>query len=177
MQILYKFFKWYFALDKCNCSRWTTVYWFDLTSLKYTCPDIFSPDIFGEFMKGHSSFLKTNTPFLGVRLDKLHKQNNKAIKGICGAANRLNRTDEELSIDGRCVPDLARMINKFEGLFEVQSETTRQHHDSSPSFQRDFDTDVQKLSEKSIIDLFERNELSAVNNTDVVFHDHIYHST
>ena len=49
-------------------------------------------------------------------LDKLHKQ-NKAINGICAAANVLIRTNKAaLNRWALSVPDLAQMINEFEGV-------------------------------------------------------------
>ena len=68
------------------------------------------------------------------------------------------------------------MINESEGLFEIQSETTKQHHEFSPLFQRDFYNYVQKLKQNIIVSLFEHNELSEVINIDVVFDDHFCHN-
>ena len=68
------------------------------------------------------------------------------------------------------------MINESEGLFEIQSETTKQHHELSPLFQRDFYNYVQKLKQNIIVSLFEHNELSEVINIDVVFDDHFCHN-
>ena len=68
------------------------------------------------------------------------------------------------------------MINEPEGLFEIQSETTKQYHEFSPLLQRDFYNYVQKLKQNIIVSLFEHNELSEVINIDVVFDDHFCHN-
>ena len=73
-----------------------------------------------------------------------------------------------------CAPDLAQMINEFEGLFEVYSETTKQLHELS--FQRHFCTDVQRWNQNFVVIPFERYELTAVKSTDVVFDDYMYHN-
>ena len=170
VQTLHTFLKWYFALDKYNYSRWATIYWFDLISLKFTCPDVYS-----ELMKGHFSFLKSNKPFSRMGLDQLHEQNNKVIKGICGATNLLNRDDESaLNRWALSAPELAQMISEFEDMFQAHPDSTRKHHESSPSFQRDFYNDVQKVKQNFIVNPFELNELTVVNNTDVMFDDNIY---
>lgn len=68
------------------------------------------------------------------------------------------------------------MINEPEGLFEIQSETTKQYHEFSPLLQRDFYNYVQKLKQNIIVSLFEHNELSEVINIDVVFDNHFCHN-
>ena len=170
IQTLYKFLKWFFALDKFNYARWATVYWFDLVILIFTCPDVFN-----ELMKGHFSFAKTDKPFSRMGLDQLHEQNNKVIKGVSGATNLLNRNDESaLNRWALSAPDLSQMIGEFEEMFQGHSDNVKKHHESSPTFQQDFYRDVMKVKQNFINNPFELNELTVVNNTDIMFDDNIY---
>ena len=63
---LFNTLKWYFALDKYNYARRVTVYWFDMASLHFTCPDLYR-----EFMEGNFSYLKTKSSFSRMGLDQL----------------------------------------------------------------------------------------------------------
>ena len=65
-ETLFRFLKWFFALDKYNYSRWATVYWFDLASLDQCCHDVFR-----NFMNGNFPFPKTNTLFPELLLIKI----------------------------------------------------------------------------------------------------------
>ena len=169
VQTLYAFLKWFFAMDKYNYARWATVYWFDLKVLMFT-----SPDVFNELMKGHFSFAITDKPFSRMGLDQLHEQNNKVIKGISGATNLLNRNDESaLNRWALSAPDLSQMIGEFEDIFIGNPGKSEKHHECSPTFQQDFHKDVLKVKQNFMKNPFELKELTAVNNTIVVFDDHI----
>ena len=172
LQTLYQFLKWYFALDKYNYSRWATIYWYDLAKLQQTCPSVYN-----ELMRGHFSFAKTDKPFSRMGLDQLHEQNNKVIKGISGATNLLNRRDESaLNRWALSAPDLAQMIGEFEDIyqFQVKSDLPKRHHESSPTFQKDFYEDVLKVKTNFVNNPFELNELTEVTNTELLFDDNIY---
>ena len=109
-ETFFYFLKWFFALDKCNYSRWPTVYRADLATLGQRCPDVFC-----NFMNGNFSFPKTNALFSRIALDQLHEQNNKAIKGISGATSVINRKDES-TLNRRALrrPELVEIISQFE---------------------------------------------------------------
>ena len=107
---LFNMLKWYFALDKYNYARWATVYWFDMASLHFTCPDVYP-----EFMEENFSYLKTKSSFSRMGLDQLHEQNNKYIKGVSGATSLVNRQDETaLILWVLCGAELSRLLLKFE---------------------------------------------------------------
>ena len=94
VQALYKFFKWYFTLDKCNYPRWASVYWFDLINLKCTCPDIFS-----EFMKGHFHSWKLTHLFHKWGLIKFTFRTTMSLKGFAEQQIFWIELMKQLSID------------------------------------------------------------------------------
>ena len=106
LETLYRFLKWYFALDKYNYARWATIYWFDLVLSEKRCPKEFN-----EFMSGNFSFLKTNKKFSRMALDQVHKQNNKYLKSVSGATSLINRQDESALLQWElCGPKLCRIL-------------------------------------------------------------------
>ena len=74
-----------------------------------------------------------------------------------------------------CRPELYWIIEEFEG---VESSTTHEkiqkHHEYSPTFTNDFIKDATTLLNNLPNNTFLLNDLTAINNTDVVFEDSIY---
>ena len=161
--------KWVFALDHVHYARWLSVHVFDLVNLQ----ELF-PDVHAEMMKGNFSFLKTKSQYSRMALDQVHEQNNKIIKGAGGATQLLNRANESALIRWEtCGPDIARIVGEFEDLLHSSDndtlETTKKHHEDTPSFRLKFKKDVQTLTSGIIINPFEVDHLTMINNTSVHF--------
>lgn len=71
---------------------------------------------------------------------------------------------------------LTQMMHEFECHYGTQTQSSQKHHESSPSFQRDFFTDVQKVYKSFRVNPFEFMELTTVINTEVVFDDNIHYN-
>ena len=74
-----------------------------------------------------------------------------------------------------CGPELRQIIEEFE---EVESSTTHEkkqkHHEDSPTFTKDFIKDTTTLLNNFPNNPFLLNDLTVINNTDMVFEDNIY---
>ena len=74
-----------------------------------------------------------------------------------------------------CGPELCQIIEEFE---EVESSTTHEkkqkHHENSPTFMKDFIKDTTTLLNNFPNNPFLLNDLTVINNTDMVFEDNIY---
>ena len=74
-----------------------------------------------------------------------------------------------------CGPELCRIIEEFQ---EVESSTTHEkklkHHEDSPTFTKDFIKGTTTLLKNSPNNSFLLNELTVINNTDMVFENNIY---
>ena len=100
------------------------------------------------------------------------------IKGVGGATRLLNRDEQSALIRWElCGSEVTNMIASFEeskdqhvfksiGLYQ-------KHHEDTPYFGTRFIDDVQKLSEKFLLNPFESNDFTAVNNSNIVFDDEI----
>ena len=144
LETLFRFLRWYFALDKYNYARWATIHWFDLVLLEQRCPNEFE-----EFMRGNFSFLKTNTQFSRMALDQVHEQNNRLVKSASGATSLINRQDDSALVRWElCGPELCRILQEFEGEHSQSDELVSKHHEETIQFQNDFLRDTQKLFEK-----------------------------
>ena len=174
LSTLYRFLKWFFALDRYNYARWATVHWFLLTTLKDRCPNEYE-----EFASGNFSFLKTKTEFSRMALDQLHEQNNKYIKGVSGATSLINREDDSALIRWElCGPEICRMLQSFETDGSISSETNdpKKHHENNPTFQKDFCNDTSILFSSFPENPFLMNKLTVINNIDTIFEENIYHN-
>ena len=110
LETLFRFLKWFFALDKYNYARWAIIFWFDLVLLQYRCPQEYN-----EFNRGNFSFLKTNTEFSRMALDQVHEQNNRYVKSVGGATPLVNRQDDSALVRWElCGPELSRIVREFE---------------------------------------------------------------
>ena len=102
----------------------------------------------------------------------MHEQNNKVIKGVGGASQLLNRSDESALIRWEtCGPDVARIVSEFEDLIAdySYSNTNSKHHEDTPTFREHFINDVKILYKSSVENPFEFKDLTMINNTEMVF--------
>ena len=170
---LYRILPWSFALDRYNYARWATIHWFSFVLLKERCPSEYR-----EFAEGKFSFKKTNRQFSRIALDQLHEQNNKYIKSVSGATALINRDDDSALIRWElCGPEICRILGEFEEDGSTTDVTVqRKHHESSPSFKKDFVKDVTAVVSSFPQNPFSLDKLTVVNNTDLIFEDKIYHN-
>ena len=165
--------KWIFALDHIHYLRWLTVHLFDLVNLPWQHPDVYE-----NFYKGYFTFNKSCSEFSTMALDQLHEQNNETIKGVGGATRLLNKEEESALIRWElCGSEVSNMIASFEERNEQECSQSsglyQKHHEDAPAFRKRFVDDVQKLSEKFLVNPFESNDFTAVNNSRIVFDDDI----
>ena len=111
-----------------------------------------------------------------MALDQLHEQNSKYIKSVSGATCLINRQDDSALVRWElCGTELCRIIEEFE---EVESSTTHEkkqkHHEDSPTFTKDFIKDTTTLLNNFPNNPFLLNDLTVINNTDMVFEDNMY---
>ena len=172
LETLFRFLKWYFALDKFNYARWATIYWFDLALLEKRCPSEFK-----EFVDGKFSFLKTNKKFSRMALDQVHEQNNKYIKSVSGATSLINRQDDAALIRWElCGAELCRILQEFEVKKDEVEDEKSKHHEDTKKFKDDFSRDISVLLEGFPHNPFKLSTLTVVNNPETVFDDHIYYN-
>ena len=160
---MWSLMKWLFALDHVHYSRWLSIHLFDLVNVEDQYPDVYN-----EMMKKNFSFLKTGTAYSRIALDQVHEQNNKVIKGVGGASQLLNRSDESALIRWEtCGPDVARIVSEFEDLIAdySYSNTNSKHHEDTPTFREHFINDVKILYKSSVENPFEFKDLTMLNNT------------
>ena len=101
------------------------------------------PDLYKQFAEGLFTIAKTNNPFSLIAFDQNHEQQNKELK-IHGGT--LNLTDDcifkEWFVAG---PEIARVIEEFEGGMCSNKGLIPKHHDQSPSVQKRFAADTKAL--------------------------------
>ena len=168
---LYHMLPWFFALDRYNYVRSTTIYWFDMELLKHLCPNEYK-----EFTAGNFLFLKTNKQFSLIPLDKLHEQNNKYIKSVISANSLINWQDDSALVRWElCRPELFQIIEEFE---EDESSTTHEknqkHYEGNPIFTKDFIRNTTILLNNLQNNTFLLYDLTVTNNIDIKFKDNNY---
>ena len=128
--------QWMFALDHHNYARWLPVHLNEMCQLK-----IRNPNIYSEFLAGKFVVQKSNRIFSRIALDQNHEQENATIKGVGGAVG-LTEDESRLQQWLVCGPEIARLIEEFEGDDNTDSDFIDKHHDSSASTQLQFYKDV-----------------------------------
>ena len=98
------------ALDHPNYGRWLPVPIRDKMLLE-EC----HLDVAAEFKKGNFAVKETQHAFSGISLDHAHEQNNKLVDGGAGLTENSSQLLRWI-VSG---PEVARLVNKFECLFEV----------------------------------------------------------
>ncbi len=103
----------------------------DMVSLK-KC----HPDVYAEFRKGKFVVKKSKRAFSAIAIDQAHEQNNACVKGDVGL------TENPAALRRWMVsgPEMARLIEEFEGSSEKRQDTDCRHH------QKAFARDVTSLS-------------------------------
>jgi hypothetical protein len=101
------------------------------------------PAVASEFKKGNFVVCKSSKPFSSIAVDHAHEQCNKLIKDDGGA---IGLTGSEHALIRWMVagPEIARMINEFEG---TSNSLSNKHHEQTQSFQKTFIKDVTSLIE------------------------------
>ena len=67
-----------------------------------------------------------------------------------------------------CGPDIARLLSEFEEEINVD-KTNINHHEDTPTFQRRFGSDVEKVYDGMVANPFEVDKLTKVSNTNIVY--------
>ena len=108
-----------------------------------------------------------------MRLDQIHEQNNKIIKGAGGASDLLNKEDDSALLQWEvCSPELARVvILEFEDCLDwndIPAESSNKHHEDNESFNQRFSSDVSRLVKCITVNTFTQNHLTKLNNLKVI---------
>ena len=163
--------KWFFSMDHYNYARWVTVHLFDLVNLHINCPDVYKA-----FSEGKFAFQKTLNQFSKMAIDQLHEQNNEIIKGTGAATHLLNGADPSGLVRWEtCGMEVIRLVGEFENTMKKTTDAAGKHHEDSPSFQKQFSSDVKKVFDGMTINPFEQDKLTKLSNTNVVFPDQVHH--
>ena len=144
-EILCKMAPWFFALDRINYSRWLPVNIRDMQSLSITHPDVFQ-----NFMEGKFAIHNSERKFSGISsIDQAHEQNNKRLKGQNGI---IGLTTNESALNCWIVtgPQIAEMLKQFKAsignVANEHEENEATHHEEGETFQKQFRSDVEKLT-------------------------------
>ncbi|KAJ8027926.1 hypothetical protein HOLleu_30023 [Holothuria leucospilota] len=121
-------------------SRWVPIHIRDMVSLKKL-----NPDVYAEFLKGKFVVKKSKRVFSAVAIDQAHEQNNASVKGDGGA---VGLTENPAALRRWMVsgPEMARLIQEFEGSTEKRQDTDIRHHEQKRHAQMAFAQDVRSLS-------------------------------
>ncbi len=131
---------WFFALDHTHYSRWIPVHLRDMVSLK-EC----HPAIYAEFMKGNFVVKKSKHAFSSIAIDQVHEQNNAHVKGAGGA---IGLTENAAALRRWMVsgPEMARVIEEFEGSIKKMQDIDCHHHEQKQHKQTAFAQEVKALT-------------------------------
>ena len=137
---LSKIVPWFFALDHTHYSRWVSIHLRDMVSLKEL-----NPDVHAEFMKGNFVVKKSRRAFSAIAIDQADEQNNASVKGDGGA---VGLTENPAALRRWMVsgPEMARLIQEFDGSTEKRQYTDVRHHEQKRHVQMTFAQDVRSLS-------------------------------
>lgn len=167
VRVLRLLLPWFFALDSHNYARWLSVHYRDMSKLRETHPSVFTA-----FTQGSFVVHKSRKPFSAIALDHAHEQVNAVVKGEGGAVG-LTESAAALRRWMIAGPELSRMIEEFEDV-ESNDHITK-HHESMPSFQRNFIEDVRNLitslENSGNPFLEESNDLIALHSKDIMDED------
>ena len=168
--------KWYCALDHYNYLRWLTFHVLDLVNLEQQHPDVYK-----NFCKEHISFNKSGSEFSTMALDQLNEQSNEIIKGS-GVATRLLNSEEESALRRweLCGSEIVDMISSFEESINptpsIEELKYKKHHENTPAFRQMFVGDVKRLLEIFIVNPFDTNDFTTVNNETIIFDEDLVKS-
>ena len=141
---LRKLIRWYSdTLDHYNHARWLSFHIYDLLALPQN-----SPQLHRFFIDGYFTFQITDRQFSLMGLDRIHEQNNAAMKALGQAAPSLNKVDESsLAKWVLCIHELASVVSEYEfqELVKNSPHEAQRHHEDAVAFQKRFTTDVNCL--------------------------------
>ncbi len=142
VETLGKLLPWMFAFDHYHFSRWLSVHVKDLYEL---CEK--APTTLAEFQKGHFVTQKTYSKFSCLAHDQIHEQTNAVVKGDGGV---IGITENESALR-RCMiagPETSRLLSQYEESASLKSkpDSPSRHHEQIPSIQKEFATDVKRLT-------------------------------
>ena len=131
---------WLFALDHVHYSRWIPIHLRDMVSLKERHPHVYS-----EFIKGNFVVKKSKHVFSAIAIDQAHEQNNASVKGDGGA---VGLTENPAALRRWMVagPEMARLLQDFQGSAEKRQDKDGRHHQQKRHEQIAFEKDVRSLS-------------------------------
>ena len=107
------------------------------------------PDVFQNFMKGKFVIHNSESKFSGFPIDQAHEQNNKHVKGQGGI---IGLTTNEIALNCWIVtgPQIAEMLKQFKAsignVANEHEENEATHHEEGETFQKQFRSDIEKLS-------------------------------
>ncbi len=131
-----------FLFDHYQYARWLTVHVADLLRLKERCPSIWE-----QFQNGTFVTQKTSNPFSCLAHDQIHEQLNGVMKGDGGI---IGITENESALNRWMTsgPEITRLLQEYESKHHKTSKPSKpRHHEQTPSIQKQFVKDVQKLTE------------------------------
>ena len=115
-------------------------------------------------MAGNFSFLKRQTAFSRMSLDQVQEQNNKYVKYVSVATSLVNRQDESALVRW----ELCRLLHEFEKEYNSSESKLAKHNEDNKTFQNDFYNDVLKVFKGFPKNPFQLQDLTVVNNTDIL---------
>ena len=96
---------------------------------------------------------------------------------LSGATSLVNRQDESALVRWElCGPELCRLLHEFEKKYNSNEGKLAKHNADNKTFQNDFYNDVLKVFKGFPNNPFELQDLTVVNNTDIIFDEDIYYN-
>ena len=131
-------------------------------------------DVYDNFCKEYFSFNKTCSESYTMALDQLHEQNNEIIKGVGWTTRLLKRKEESALLHWElCGNEIINMIKSFEESIDSTPSKEefkyKKHHEDPSTFWQKFVDDVKRLFEYFIVNSFDTDDFTAVNNKTIVF--------
>ncbi|KAJ8027191.1 hypothetical protein HOLleu_32260 [Holothuria leucospilota] len=103
-----------------------------------------NPVVYAEFLKGNFVVKKSKGAFSAVAIDQAHEQNNASMKGD-GVVVSLPENPADLRCWMVSGPEMARLIQEFEGSTEKRKDTDGRHHEQKRHSQMEFAQDLGSL--------------------------------
>ena len=104
------------------------------------------PDVFQNFMEGKFVIHNSERKFSGISIDQAHEQNNKRVKGQGGIIG-LKTNESALNRWIVTRPQIAEMLKQFKASIANEHEENEvTHHEEGETFQKQFRSDIEKLT-------------------------------
>ena len=133
------FARFFFAFDRLKYARMVPVYISDMKSIQST-----DPDIWDEFEQGNFVVNKSDIPFCAIGPDHGIEHVNRSMK-VTGGLVGITLNEAARARFFLAAPELSRLSEEAKGLVGVKKGTDLVHHESSPRFAKNQDTQVMKL--------------------------------